>query len=460
MRVLRACVCAIGVGLLTAALMPRGAVARDTAQVQALTQAYNASGQGLFQRFAAAPGNIVLSPYSVGTAMAMALSGARGATEVQMAAVLKHRLPRAEIDAANSAALAILNGYDRSKTPPTCPADMGLNGTQCETGLPANGQCRFPLRREGDQCVGAATLPPSVKLLAANALMLTKRGDLVSPEYVALLKDKYAAEVFQNAGLDEINGWVNRKTEGKIDKILDMLDPDSAAVLLNAVYFRARWSSPFDKIFTKDDAFNLSATQMVQVPMMRQTRRYATVARPGYRAVRLPYEISALGMVIVLPDQVDGLGQVSRSIEVDEPSALFAALHEPRADKLVALSMPRFKAAFKAELVAPFRQAGMTLSFEDKADFSGMTGRPPPADGVRISQIVHRALIEVAEESTEAAAATAIGVATVSAAPVRPEQPEVIRVDRPFLFYVIDDATGAVLFQGRITDPRQASASR
>jgi serpin B len=460
MRAVPSFVRAICFSLLMAAPMPRGAVAEDRAQVRELTQAYNASGLGLFQSFAASPGNIVLSPYSIGSAMAMALAGARGATEAQMAAVLKHRLPRAEINAANSAALAVLNGYDRSKTPPTCPDDMRLNGTRCETGLPANGQCRFPLRREGDQCVGAATLPPSARLFAANALMLTQRGDLVSQEYAALLKDKYAAEVFQHAGPNEINGWVNRKTEGKIDKILDMLDPDSAAVLLNAVYFKARWSSPFDKKFTKDDAFNLSGTQTVQVPMMRQTRVYATVARPGYRAVRLPYEIAALGMVIVLPDKVDGLSQVSRSIEADELSALLAALHELGANKLVALSMPRFKAAFKAGFVAPFRQAGMTLPFEDAADFSGITGRPPSAGGVKIGQIIHRAVIEVAEESTEAAAATAIVVVPTAALPMRPEQPEVIRVDRPFLFYVIDDATGAVLFQGRITDPRQASASQ
>jgi serpin B len=296
--------------------------------------------------------------------------------------------------------------------------------------------------------------------LAANALMLIGRGDLVSPEYAALLKDKYAAEVFQNAGLDDINGWVNLKTERKIDKILDGLDPESVAVLLNAVYFKARWSSPFDKNFTKDDAFNLSVTRMVQVPMMRDTGRYATVARPGYRAVRLPYEISAVGMVIVLPDQVDGLSQVSRGIEADELSGLFAALRELRANKLVALSMPRFKAAFKAELVAPFRQAGMTLPFEDKADFSGIARRPPSAGGVKIGQIVHRAVIEVAEESTEAAAATAIGVPMAAARPGPPEQPEVISVDRPFLFYVVDDATGAILFQGRITDPRLASVSR
>jgi serpin B len=173
----------------------------------------------------------------------------------------------------------------------------------------------------------------------------------------------------------------------------------------------------------------------------------------------LPYEISALGMVIVLPDQVDGLGQVSRGIDADELSALFAALHEPRADKLVALTMPRFKAEFKAELVAPLRHAGMTLPFADEADFSGITGRPPSAVPLRISQIVHRAVIEVAEESTEAVVATAVEFATRGARPGPPDQPEVMSVDRPFLFYVVDDATGAILFQGRITDPRQASAS-
>jgi serpin B len=110
--------------------------------------------------------------------------------------------------------------------------------------------------------------------------------------------------------------------------------------------------------------------------------------------------------------------------------------------------------------VEQFRQGGMTLPFADDADFSGVTGRPPSADRLRISQIVHRAVIEVAEESTEAAAASAVELSSRGVRPGLPEQPEVIRVDRPFLFYVVDDASGAILFQGRITDPRQASASR
>ena len=86
--------------------------------------------------------------------------------------------------------------------------------------------------------------------------MLTKHGGLVAESYKALLKDKYAAEVFQNATLDDVNAWVGRKTEGKIDRILDRLDPNSAAVLLNAVYFKAKWASVFSKDATKDEAFN------------------------------------------------------------------------------------------------------------------------------------------------------------------------------------------------------------
>ena len=97
--------------------------------------------------------------------------------------------------------------------------------------------------------------------------MLTTPDGAVSPNYVALLKDKFAAEVFENAGLAEVNGWVNRKTEGKIDKILDRLDSSAKAVLLNAVYFKAAWLSTFENRSTQDEAFHLTPSTKVQVPM-------------------------------------------------------------------------------------------------------------------------------------------------------------------------------------------------
>jgi serpin B len=382
----------------------------------------------------------------------MALAGARGDTEREMIAVLKHRLAREEIDAANASVLATLNGYDKSAVPPTCPAGMPLNGKRCEAVPAAGGECRFPARREGELCVADPSYPPSAKLSVADALMLAQRGDLISKQYAALLKDKYAAEVFEGARLDTINGWVARKTEGRIDKILDQLDPSSAAVLLNAVYFKAKWASVFSKSATRDGTFNLTAAEQVSVPTMHKIGAYALVARQGYRAIRLPYDVDALGMIVVLPDTIDGLAGVAARLGADEPAQLFAALRAPGARSQVDLALPRFKVAFKAGLGSLFQQAGMQLAFDPRrADFSGMTGRPLSEARLSIGAILHRAVIDVMEDGTEAAAATAVSMVATSA-PAR--QPDKFHVDRPFLFYIVDDATGAILFQGRVSDPR------
>src|SRR5690349_9816499 len=156
--------------------------APDQTEVRALTAAYAASAQGLFSSFAAKPGNIVFSPYSVGTAMAMVLSGARGETESEMARVLRQTLPRVAIDRANASVLATLNGYDKGAAPVTCPAPgMRFNGTVCEAPAAQNGACPAGYR-QGNRCVAPAHKPPSAALKAANALMLLKpKGDMIAP---------------------------------------------------------------------------------------------------------------------------------------------------------------------------------------------------------------------------------------------------------------------------------------
>jgi serpin B len=430
-----------------ALLLPASVAAQDTGKARVLTEAYNASGEGLFRQFPS--GNLVFSPYSIGTAMAMALAGARGETEREMIAALKQRLTRPDIDAANAAVLGILNGYDKSAVPPTCPAGMRLNDRRCEAGPGANGLCQFPAQREGGLCITAPTYPPSAKLLVADALMLTGHGGFVAESYEALLRDKYAAEVFRNATLADVNGWVSRKTQGKIDKILDQLASD--AVLLNAVYFKARWASVFSKDATKDEPFNLISSEKVPVPMMHKVASYALVARPGYRAIRLPYDVGALGMIIVLPDAIDG----DMRLDADELLRLLAALRSPGEIKEVTLALPRFKVDFEAGLVKLFQRAGMVRAFDaELADFGGMTGRPQSEAPFFIGQILHRAVIDVMEDGTEAAAVTAITFQFTGGTRWSLGPPEVFRVDRPFLFYVVDDATDAVLFQGRIVDPR------
>ena len=174
---------------------PQGAGQPD---VRALTSAYPASGQALFLDFATGPGNIVFSPYSIGTAMAMALAGARGDTEREMLAVLQHSLGRAPINDANASAIAALNAYDKSDRRPTCPPGMMLERERCEAKPTAAGNCPFPANRAGEICVATPNFPPSAKLLVASALMLA-RADVARNMDKALLKDRYAAEVFERA---------------------------------------------------------------------------------------------------------------------------------------------------------------------------------------------------------------------------------------------------------------------
>jgi serpin B len=423
------------------------------ARAALLSRAYNATGQMLFGQFAAAPGNIVFSPYSIGTAMSMALTGARGDTAGEMMRVLSIRMSSDALDTANAEVLSILGNYDRGSTP-TCPPGATLNGRNCEVrpaGDMAN-QCRYGLVLLGNRCIGPGATPPAAKLLAANGVMVMKRGELAA-DYIATLKSKYAAEVFAGASVGDVNGWVSGKTDGRIPTLLDRLDPNASAVLLDAVYFKARWASVFNKGLTKNEAFHLTRSEQADVPVMNQTGSFPLVSRGGYRAIRLDYVVPELGLVVVLPDDVEGAASVARRLGANELGELFAALRDGKARKPVALALPRFKAEYKADLVAPFRQAGMGKAFDpNTADFSGMTGRPQGQGGVYLSAVMHRAVIDVAEENTEAAAATAVVIAPQAMA--RPATPEPFRVDHPFLFYLVDDSSGMILFEGRIADPR------
>jgi serine protease inhibitor len=225
---------AIAVLIATAALA-HAASAQDSVPASALTEAFNASGRELLGRLSGPDGNIVLSPYAIGSVMSMTLAGARNDTAQEMASVLRHSLGQEQIDVVNGQVRATLAAYDRSAVPPTCPAGMQAIGARCQTSPDRNGYCPFSLHREGDRCVGGATMSPSASLSVANALMLMNSPP-VWADYTGLVKDKYAAEVFQNASLADVNGWVADKTKGKIDKILNEAEVGgSNAAILSAV---------------------------------------------------------------------------------------------------------------------------------------------------------------------------------------------------------------------------------
>lgn len=368
---------------------------------EALIAAYNACGQQLFRAFAEKRANIVLSPYSIGSAMAMTLVGARSETALEMAKVLGLQFPREKIDGANADVLASLN---RAST-------------------------------------------ASFQLHVANALMLTKRDGAISEDYLADLRHNYAAEVFLGTSVATVNNWVKEKTAGKIDSILNELDPMTALILIDAIYFKAAWQNPFNAATKHNEAFH-SINGEIAVPTMVGRGSFALAARPGYDAIRLPYVGDRVAMIIMLPDA--GLADAVRRLDGDELQYLLAALRG--SVRPVDVSLPRFHASFGGSLGGPFAGMGMRRAFDTRtADFSGMMGKSQSGVSFAIDRIAHRAVIDVTEQGSTAAAATVNSV-IVSAAERQPT--ETFRVDRPFIFAIVDQETGAVLFEGQIVDPR------
>lgn len=394
-------------------LAPATAAGAENGAERALAGAYNMSGQDLFRTLAKQPGNIVLSPYSIGTAMAMVLAGARGETQTEMRLVLRHSLSAGEIDAANARALGLLTSSDAK----------------------------------------SADAKPEIAatLRIANALMLVNAGATVAPSFEETIRTQYGSELFKDATLDTVNAWIKAKTEGKIEKILERLNPQDSHVLLNAVYFKAPWAHAFPSSATRDRPFTLTNGEDIHVPTMTQQGEFAIAKGDGYAVIRLPYAMNGLSMTIVRPDAADGLDTLIAGIDGAKAEAILKSVRDVQ-KRMVALSMPRFKFEFKAELIEPFKSFGMTKVFDPaQSDLSGLTGKPRTEAQSTIDQIAHRAVIEVAEEGTEAAAATAVVVTTRA---MRPDEVERFQIDRPFLFMISDDKTGAILFQGRVSDPR------
>ena len=386
-------------------LAPAIAVGAENDAERALASAYNTSGQDLFRVLAKQPGNIVLSPYSIGTAMAMVMSGARGETQTEMRSVLRHSLAAGEIDAANAHALALLTSSDAKSA--------------------------------------EAKPEKAVTLRIANALMLVNAGATVAPSFEETIRTQYGSELFKEATLDTVNAWAKAKTEGKIEKILERLNPQDSHVL--------PWAHAFPLSATRDRPFTLPNGDEIRVPTMTQQGEFAIAKGNGYAAIRLPYAMDGLSMTIVRPEAADGLDTLIARMDGAKMEATLKSVRDVQ-KRRVALSMPRFKFEFKAELVEPFKSFGMSKVFDPaQSDLSGLTGKPRSEAQSTIDQIAHRAVIEVAEEGTEAAAATAVVVTTRA---MRPDEVERFQIDRPFLFMISDDKTGALLFEGRVSDPR------
>ena len=368
------------------------------AERENIVQGNNAFALNMYRELGVPEGNLFFSPYSISSALGMTYAGARGDTAKEMKSALHFSL-------------------DQSALP---PAFKSLNSQLAAT-----------VNKSGQ------------KLNIANALVLT--GGDVSGEFKATLKDYFAAGIFAG-GLDKINGWVKQKTEGKIQTILEELDPNSVCVLLNAIYFKGVWASQFKKSSTHDAPFNLAAGRQVTVPMMYQQNDFKLLAEKDFQAVSLPYQGKSLSMVVLLPRTKDGLAGLEKQLSNENLTDWLAKLERQPVQK-IKLFLPRFKLETKYDLVSPFTRLGMKDAFHlSKADFRGMGW---PKGRLFISQIKHKAFVEVNEEGTEAAAATAVEMATKSF-----RQDPVFRADHPFLCLIRDNESGSILFMGRIVNPK------
>jgi serpin B len=368
----------------------------------------NAFAFDLYGRLRSAqPGNIFFSPQSISTALAMTYAGARGATAAEMAGTLHFSLPQDQLPAAYALLLAALNG----------------------PGGERHYQLSIANRLWGQR--GTAFLEPF--------LTVTRKDYGAELGLVDFAKDADSARA-------EINGWVRKQTADKIDDLIPpgMLGADTRLVLANAIYFRGNWARQFEKSATQDQPFHASPDRTVVVPLMFGKLRvgYAAHADGALKVVELPYEGDDLSMLVLLPDATDGLATLEARLTTDTVRGWTSDL----ARREVLVYLPRFSVESRFALAPTLGAMGMPLAFSDRADFSGMDGRRD----LFVSAVVHKARVDVDEQGTEAAAATGVVMGLTA---VR-EEPPVFRADHPFVFAIRHNPTGAILFLGRVVDPK------
>lgn len=363
-----------------------------------------AFGFDLYQALKETDGNLLYSPYSISTALAMTYAGARGQTEREMAEVL-HFL--SDQDALHSS-LSELQAH--------------MNEIQ-ERG--------------------------HVQLSVANSLWCQRTFRFLD-SFLDLNKKHYGAEVNLVDFINEtetvrkaINSWVEDETEEKIKDLIKpgVLNTLTRLVLCNAIYFKGDWASQFEESHTRNATFHVTSEDTVQVPMMSQSEYFRWKEFDSFSAIELPYEGDDLSMIILLPDDVDGLAQLESRLDQDSVAAWIRELGDAGTAK-VFLQLPRFNTTCEFDLAETLAEMGMPSAFES-ADFSGMTG----SRDLFIGNVIHKAFIDVNEEGTEAAAATAV---TFIAGGVMVRR---FNVNHPFIFMIKENATESVLFVGRIVDP-------
>ena len=301
--------------------------------------------------------------------------------------------------------------------------------------------------------------PRGFQLAVANRLFGAK-GAVFKPDFLAVNAQQYGAPLepldFAKAtepSRQTINQWVANKTNNKVLELIGagQLLPDAKLVLVNAIYFRGDWALPFVKAFTAEAPFAIAPGKKASVAMMHRSGSFGYFEKPGQlQVLELPYSGGELSMIVLLPAKQEPLAKLETSLSVENLTAWRGGLQPEE----VKVSLPKFKVTWGTKNVVPQLQAlGVKDAFVfPKADFSGIDG----GRSLIISLVLHKAFVDVNEEGTEAAAATAVVGAPGGAPPVAKE-PKIFTADRPFLFLIRDNQSGTILFIGRVNNPAAAS---
>jgi len=366
--------------------------------------ASNDFGAELFRRVVAGDSrdNVIISPLSASMALGMTLNGAASTTFDGMAAALGFGgLSQEDVNDSYRGLLDLLKDLD-----PTVTFEIA-NAIWANAG--------FPFRDSFFQAVSAAF----------DAVAETR--DFGNP-----------------ATVTAINDWVDGRTHGLIDSIVDSLDPALVMLLVNAIYFESEWTQRFDPADTRPAPFTRDDGTMVTVDMMRIDDPEVRSARgPDYMAVELPYGGGAFTMLVIVPTG----SLTARELVADLDAGAWETLIAGLADGHSAwVAMPRFTLTYDGFLNEALKDMGMAEAFTPAADFTNLS---PLGDQLCISYVRQKTYVEVDERGTRAAAVTSVGVGVTSA-------PSGFTADRPFVFAIRERLSGTILFAGLVGDPTAA----
>ena len=469
--------------------------------------------------------NLFFSPYSVSTALMMTAEGARGKTAEEMGQVLgfpkalrrigedAQRIPW-ETAKMHTGMSRLSHLFNREETPEEAALRKEAEGlekllaeTKARTAKAKTWDERMENTKKEQEianrinAIREKIVAPELSL--ANALWGERDYPYFKKPYLETIRGAYGAGAlrqvdFKNnaeAERENINGWVEGRTKGRIKDLLPKgtIDSTTRLVLVNAIHFKGNWANPFDAANTEEADFLLTSGGSAKVPLMKGLNvsgmRYAAFngdgsffntpktikagldpdreknkgtlypEDDGFTMLELPYQGGDLSMVVIAPGQAGGLAAIESKLDSGKVGKWIGQL-KPRK---VHVALPRFKSGLSCKMKETLQAMGIKRAFADPrtadgADFSGMSSATNPTEKLCIDNVYHKAFIEVNEKGTEAAAATAVPAPSLTSAPREwPFTPE-FHADRPFIYLIRENRTGSILFLGRMVDPSKGSS--